>query len=78
MKVFGPNSIVFTSNLLVTSDIVIPVEPKKVESVTCSIKTEPDVDYCQARKKRTLATIVDSDGFPHYNYQQGPSDTKDS
>ena len=53
-------------------------EPKKVEAVTCSIKTDPKIDFCEARKKRTLATIVDDDGFPRYNYQEGRTDTKDS
>lgn len=54
------------------------IEPKKVEAVTCSIKTDPKIDFCEARKKRTLATIVDDDGFPRYNYQEGRTDTKDS
>ena len=51
---------------------------KKVEAVTCSIKTDPKIDFCEARKKRTLATIVDDDGFPRYNYQEGRTDTKES
>ena len=51
---------------------------RKVEAVTCSIKTDPEIDFCEARQKLTLATIVDEDGFPRYNYEEGRPDTKDS
>ena len=46
--------------------------------MTCSIKTDPKIDFCETRKKRTLATVVDDDGFPRYNYQEGRTDTKES
>ena len=46
--------------------------------MTCSIKTDPKIDFCETRKKRTLATVVDDDGFPRYNFQEGRTDTKES
>ena len=60
------------------SKLRIWIKPKKVEPVTCSIKTDPKIDFCETRKKRTLATVVDDDGFPRYNYQEGRTDTKES
>ena len=42
------------------------------------VQSNPKIDFCEARKKRTLATIVDDDDFPRYNYQEGRTDTKDS
>ena len=56
--------------------MTLQLGPMLVESVTCSVKIDPSIDVCQARKKRTSATFIDGDAFPHYNYQNELSDTE--